>query len=87
MIPLQSIKTKYLGPTDKLGSRIKATASGGHSLTISIASVSYQRIKNAHKEAARQLAAKLDWTGPYHIGHGDANGYVFVNSTEAAFTI
>ena len=58
---MQAIVTKYLGPTNTKGGRIKALADAG-SITISYP----QRLNppEAHAEAARQLAEKLEWTAP-----------------------
>jgi hypothetical protein len=55
----QSIITKYMGPTNFRGSRIKATSTGGHSKT-----VSYQYELSAddnHRRAARELILLLNW--------------------------
>lgn len=71
----QSIATKYLGPTNCRGSRIKATSSGGNSRT-----VPYDHSANNsdnHKIAAMALAAKMEWTGEW-VGAESAKGYVFV---------
>jgi hypothetical protein len=77
---MQYIKTKYLCPTDHKGSRIKATASGGQTLTIH-----YDHALNSddlHAKAALELAARLGWSGEYAAGSGD-DGHVFVPVTEA----
>ena len=55
---MQAIKTRYLGPTNFKGSRIKATAQAG-SVT-----VSYDHALNLdenHAAAARVLMERLDW--------------------------
>jgi len=76
---LQAITTKYLGPTDYKGSRIKAKSARG-SLT-----VHYNDALNTednHREAAEALIAKLDWAklgGVWHQGGlPDDDGYCFV---------
>jgi hypothetical protein len=77
---MQYIKTKYLCPTDHKGSRIKATASGGQTLTIP-----YDHALSSddlHVKAALALAARLGWSGEYAAGRDD-NGHVFVPVTEA----
>lgn len=76
---LQAIVTKYLGPTNSRGSRIKATAAAG-SVTIG-----YRHSLNSdanHLEAAAALARKYGWTGRY-VGGGvpDGSGCVFVADT------
>ena len=73
----QAIETKYLGPINTKGGRIKATAAAG-SITIG-----YDHALNtdgAHKAAADALITKMGWTGTFAQG-GNANGdgYVFVN--------
>ncbi len=55
---MQAIQTKYFGPTNHNGSRIKATAAAG-SVT-----VDYDHALNVgdnHKAAAAALVAKLGW--------------------------
>ena len=73
---MQCIITKYLGPTNTRGARIKATASGsGKSVTISYPHE--LEGKAAHWEAARQLISKFGWTWTYHGGALKTGGYVF----------
>ncbi|MEZ2409844.1 hypothetical protein AB6806_23920 [Bosea sp. RCC_152_1] len=81
----QAIVTKYLGPTNSRGSRIKATASAG-SVTIPY---SYDlRTEDAHAKAAKVLARKMGWAGHWHGGGTpEGTGYVFVNSTASQFAI
>ena len=77
---MQYIKTKYLCPTDCKGSRIKATASNGQTLTIP-----YDYALNSddlHAKAALALASRLGWSGEYAAGAGD-DGQVFVPVTSA----
>jgi hypothetical protein len=79
----QSITTKYIGPSNVRGSRIKATArkrsnlGGEMSLTVPY---QYEGTEQEHCKAAKALARKLDWSGLW-VGGGnvDENGYVFVN--------
>lgn len=76
----QSITTKYFGPTDRTGSRIKATSSGGLSKT-----VPYDHaldLDNNHKAAAVALCKKQGWTGRIAVGgaaKGTGNVFVFVD--------
>jgi hypothetical protein len=72
----QAIETKFLGPTNFRGSRIKASAQAG-SIT-----VSYDHALSSeenHTAAARALASKLGWSLSL-IGGGNAkgNGNVYV---------
>lgn len=72
----QAIETKFLGPTNFRGSRIKATAQAG-SVT-----VSYDHALNSdqnHEAAAIALCAKFGWAGRiYGGGKADGKGNVFV---------
>lgn len=73
---MQSIITKYHGPTNVKGSRVSARASGnGVKVTLS-----YDHALSAegnHMAAAQALMAKLDWQGHYIGGHTQ-DGMVFV---------
>jgi hypothetical protein len=73
----QAIETKYLGPTNTRGGRIKARA-WSSSLT-----VPYDHALNPednHRAAADALRAKLGWEGTFaQGGHPNGCGYVFVN--------
>ena len=75
---MQTIITKYLGPTDRLGSRYKATHTGSYTSVTLGADYSINAEAN-HTEAALALAEKLDWNGDYIGGH-TSEGMVFVNS-------
>lgn len=55
---MQAIQTRYLGPTNTRGSRIKATCAAG-SITISYPyDLSGQAV---HRRAAEALVSKLGW--------------------------
>src|SRR6185437_14816907 len=56
---MQSIETKYVGPTNSRGSRVKATASGGFTLTIEWDDA--LNTDENHSAAARALINKLGW--------------------------
>lgn len=78
----QAIETKFLGPTNVRGSRIKATAQAG-SVT-----VPYDHALNSeanHTAAAVALCAKFGWKGTI-MGGGKADGrgnvFVFVDGDE-----
>ncbi len=72
----QAIVTRYLGPTNVRGSRVKATAEAG-SITLSWddALGSYEN----HAKACEALVAKFKWGGTWY-GGGTADGYVFVDT-------
>ncbi len=73
----QAIVTKYLGPTDSRGSRVKATCQAG-SVTLS-----WDDAKDSdenHTAAAVALCKRLGWRGELHGGglpDGRGNAYVF----------
>ena len=73
----QAIETRYLGPTNTKGGRIKATAWAG-SVT-----VPYDHALNAdanHRAAQLALRHKLGWQGKFaQGGNVKGDGYVFVN--------
>lgn len=71
----QAITTKYLSPTNRTGSRVKAMCETG---SVTIPYRSDLSSKDAHKEAFIALAKKLSWDKyTWHIG-GLKDGYVFV---------
>lgn len=66
----QAITTKYLGPTNHYGERIKATCYSG-SITVGY---DYALNDNEnHDAAAAALVAKMGWSGDY-IGGGSPCG-------------
>lgn len=75
---MQAISTKYFGPTNFSGSRIKAECDAG-SVTI----VFPQELSgsDAHRKAAEALAKKLGWDNDHYgrmICGSTKTGYVFV---------
>ena len=80
---MQSIFVKYLGPTNHLGSRYKATHTGGFA-SVTISADYSLNVEDNCALAAKQLAKKLNWGGSYIGGH-TADGMVFVNA-EPAYT-
>ena len=71
---MKAIRTKYLGPTNCRGSRIKADDYEGHSVTISYP---YELSGEAvHRKAADALCEKMDWPTDL-VGGGTDKGYVF----------
>lgn len=73
----QAIVTKYIGPTDTKGSRIKATCSSG-SLTIPYPHELSG--DDVHRKAAETLVAKMGWMGYENmlVGGMPDGGCVFV---------
>ena len=82
---MQTITTKYLGPTNHRGPRVKATHTGDYTSV----TLSYDYALNSegnHLAAAKALTEKLGWEGDYIGGH-TGEGMVFVNADPAcAFT-
>jgi hypothetical protein len=81
---MQAIRVVYLGPTNFLGSRYKATAQAG-SITISL-NYALNENENARR-ACNALRKKLGWTNATSKNYGDEwiegslsdGSYVFVN--------
>ena len=70
----QAIQTKYLGPTNIRGSRVKATADRGSII------LSWEDSLNStqnHVRAAKEYATRAGWDGHW-AGGGIGSGYVFV---------
>lgn len=74
MSPTQAICTKYVGPTERRGSRIIATSASGIRVIMPTTSSKF----DAHQEAALKLQRKLNWEGKY-VGGGTKDGYCFVD--------
>lgn len=73
---MQAIETKFLGPTNTKGARIKASAQAG-SVTIPFDYGSW--VEHAHDQALRALVAKLGWWGVWaRGGTADGTGNVYV---------
>ena len=73
----QAIETRYLGPTNTKGGRIKATAAAG---SVIVPYAHELSAANAHKAAADALIAKMGWTGTFaQGGNVKGTGYYFVN--------
>jgi hypothetical protein len=82
----QAITTKFLGPTNYRGSRVKASASAG-SITVSWRH-QYDAETNHHL-AAQALAEKFGWRGRWWSGElpgGTGNCYVIDDGGDHAFT-
>lgn len=79
----QAIVTKYIGPTNTRGSRVKATAAAG---TITLPWADNLNSEENHSAAARALANKFGWGGAWHGGGLPNNsGNVYVSSTTPVF--
>lgn len=78
---MQTIETKYIGPTNHRGARIKATATHGASVTVPYPHELSE--SDRHSLAARKLAAKLNWTGDM-IGGWTARGMVWTFTDRAS---
>lgn len=76
---MQAIATKYLGPTNRLGGRVKASADAGN---ITVGWDHRIGVQDNHIAAAKALAAKLDWNGRWIGGSFAHNGNVYVLDTE-----
>ena len=73
----QAIETRYLGPTNTKGGRIKATAWAG---SVTVPYDHGLSAENNHRAAAMALVAKLQWQGTFaQGGNAKGNGYYFVN--------
>lgn len=75
----QAIETKYLGPTNFRGSRVKATSGSGLTLT-----VEWNHEFNSdvnHRDAAVALCKKLGWPIDL-IGGSTVKGFCFVQREE-----
>ena len=72
----QAIETKFLGPTNFRGARVKATAQAASVM------VSWDHALNVdenHAAAARALAEKMGWEGAWIAGGGaQGKGNVYV---------
>jgi hypothetical protein len=82
----QAITTKYIGPTNTKGSRVKASCQAG-SLTLEW-NDAYNSDVN-HSNAARALANRLGWTGEWFGGFDQDSRGVFVlhDGADAAFHV
>ena len=75
---MQIITTKYMGPTNTRGSRIKASSSH---YSITRAYNGSLKSEENHKLAVIDLMAKLEWAGVMYGGH-TKDGMVFVFQDE-----
>ena len=81
---LQAINTKYLGPSNVRGSRVKATAAAG---TKTIEWDDALTAARNHERAAHELARKFKWNPRALVGGGLKDGsYVWVQIDDIEFT-
>ena len=79
---MQTIMTKYLGPTDTKAPRVKAMTSSGHrGSTYTVEWDDSIDVEGNHADAAQKLLDRLGWRGEWRMGAMD-RGYVFVNATD-----
>lgn len=76
----QAIITKFMGPTNSRGARVKATADAG---SITVGWDYALNIEGNHTAAAKALAMKLGWAGHWHGGGLPGSGYAFVLASDA----
>ena len=79
-----AIVTKYLGPTNYRGARIKADAGEGRKLTISYPH-EISGDTNVHAAAAIALCQKMGWDDDDLLGGGTPTGCVFVFATSPRY--
>lgn len=78
---MQAITTKYIGPTNFKGARVKASSQAG-SVTVSWDHA--LNVDENHAAAARALASKWGWAGKWLGGAlPDGKGNVYVNTGRA----
>jgi hypothetical protein len=73
---MKAILTKYFGPSNVRGSRVKAYDMDGNQITISYDDSEGR--DNAHLKAANALLAKMGWTDLYLVGGAIKGGFAFV---------
>jgi len=83
---MQTIITKYLGPTNHRGSRIKARQSASYAGTPKSITIDWDyslSTEQNHRAAAMAFAAKMNWAGDWVGGDNGSTGYSFVNASAA----
>jgi len=82
---MKAITTKYYGPTNTKGSRIKAFDCDRNTVTLSYDSA--LNSTNNHMKAAKALVEKMGWKGTLIGGHLD-KGMVWVfQDDQCSFTV
>ena len=83
---MQTIITKYLGPTNHRGSRVKARQSASYAGAPKSITVDWDyslSTEQNHRAAAIAFAAKMGWEGEWVGGDNGSTGYSFVNASAA----
>lgn len=75
---MKAITTKYHGPTNHRGSRISASAEGGHRVTVIYDDALNMTDGENHDAAVRALCQKCNWGGTLVRGQLANGGYVYV---------
>jgi hypothetical protein len=75
---MDAIETRYLGPTNTRGGRIKATTLGNHAASVTIPLDHALNSWDNHRAAAEALIAKLEWFDISFYGGSTAHGSVWV---------
>jgi len=79
-----AILTKYLGPTNARGARIKAWRGDDPTVSVTIPYDYAGGAEQRHRDAAEQLCARFDWLqdGMVLVGGGTQTGYAFVFASD-----
>ena len=82
---MKAIWTKYLGPTNFRGSRVKASAEG---VSVTVEYDNALNSEDAHAVAALALCRKAGWPeNLYRGGRPDGKGFVFVFAFPGALVV
>jgi len=79
---MQTIITKFLGPTNHKGARVKARQSASYAGRPKSLTVNWDHalgVEDNHKAAAMAFAQMMDWPGHWVAGDSGMDGLVFVN--------
>jgi hypothetical protein len=78
--PMIAILTKFLGPTNSRGARVKAYRGDDPTVSCTVPFEYADSTEQAHRNAALQLCARFDWLqdGTVLVAGGTRQGYAFV---------
>lgn len=79
------IRTAYLGATNHLGSRVKASAHSavrGRAVSVTVHWDHGLNVTDNHLRAARKLAEREGWSGVWSSVADDGGGYLFIRNSE-----
>lgn len=86
-----AIKTKFIGPSNTRGSRVKAETCDAlreHRRSVTLEWDHALDGQDNHSRAAKALATKLDWDGEWHIADGgDVYLFVRVGTWSSRFSV